>query len=150
MTLIQIFNNYFKKKTLNLFSISDYKFRFENFKFLILLSLIVLFTIIYFSLTNFIEEKNKENIENLNTISKSNDFLNISNYFISKINSPYKEINYTIRNNDSIEKILKKNNIKENEINNIVEKLKEKKLSSIYTGRELKLILKKMMKSSIQ
>ena len=143
MTLIQIFNNYFKKKTLNLFSISDYKFRFENFKFLILLSLIVLFTIIYFSLTNFIEEKNKENIENLNTISKSNDFLNISNYFISKINSPYKEINYTIRNNDSIGKILKKNNIKENEINNIVEKLKEKKLSSIYTGRELKLILKK-------
>ena len=75
MTLIQIFNNYFKKKTLNLFSISDYKFRFENFKFLILLSLIVLFTIIYFSLTNFIEEKNKENIENLNTISKSDDFL---------------------------------------------------------------------------
>ena len=143
MTLIQIFNNYFKKKTLNLFSISDYKFRFENFKFLILLSLIVLFTIIYFSLTNFIEEKNKENIENLNTISKSNDFLNFSNFFISKINSPYKEINYTIRNNDSIGKILKKNNIKENEINNIVEKLKEKKLSSIYTGRELKLILKK-------
>ena len=74
-------------------------------------------------------KKNKENIENLNTISKSNDFLNISNYFISKINSPYKEINYTIRNNDSIGKILKKNNIKENEINNIVEKLKEKKLS---------------------
>ena len=28
--------------------------------------------------------------------------------FISKINSPYKEIKYLIQNNDSIEKILKK------------------------------------------
>ncbi len=146
MTLIQIFNNYFKKKTINLsslFSFTGGKLKFENFKFLFLFSILLFFTIVYFTFVNFVDQKNQENVENLNTISKSTEFLNLSNYFISKINSPYKEIKYSIQNNDAIGKILKRYNIKDKEINIIVKKLKEKKLSNIYTGRKLKLILKK-------
>ena len=62
---------------------------------------------------------------------------------ISKINSPCKEIKY-IKNNDSIERILKKYDIDNNDIKNISLKLKQKKLSNIYSGRELSLILKKL------
>ena len=39
---------------------------------------------------------------------KSKEFGNLSNYFISKVNSPYEEVKYLIKNNDSIEKILNK------------------------------------------
>ena len=49
-----------------------------------------------------------------------------------------------IKNNDSIEKILKKYDIKNEDIKNISLKLKEKKLSNIYSGRELSLIYKKL------
>ena len=45
--------------------------------------------------------------KNLSEITKTSGFSNFSNFLISKINSPYKEINYVIKNNDTIEKILK-------------------------------------------
>ena len=55
-----------------------------------------------------INKKNKENENNFKEITKTNDFLNLTNFLISKINSPYKEIDYIIKNNDTVEKILKK------------------------------------------
>ena len=84
-----------------------------------------------------------ENQNNLKTISKSNEFSNLINFFTSKINSPYKEINYFIQKNDSIEKILKKFDIRNEDIKQISLKLKQKKLTNIYSGRKLKLILKR-------
>ena len=72
------------------------------------------------------------------------NFLNLSNFFLSKINSPYKEIEYLIKNNDSIEKILKKLQINANDIKIISNKLKQKKLTNIYAGRELSLVFKKI------
>ena len=53
-------------------------------------------------------------------------------------------MNYLIKNNDTIEKILKNFNIKDSDIKNISTKLKEKKLSNIYSGRKLSLIYKKL------
>ena len=92
---------------------------------------------------NIVEKKNLENQNNLKTISKSNEFSNLINFFTSKINSPYKEINYFIQKNDSIEKILKKFDIRNEDIKQISLKLKQKKLTNIYSGRKLKLILKR-------
>ena len=40
------------------------------------------------------------------------NFSNLTNFLISKINSPYEEIKYIIKNNDTVEKILKKFKIK--------------------------------------
>ena len=62
---------------------------------------------------------------------------------IDEIRSPYIQHKYTIQNNDSIEKILNSFNIKRDEVKFVTTKLKEKELSYIYTGREVKLVLKK-------
>tara|TARA_X000001036_G_scaffold407186_1_gene416460 strand:+ start:282 stop:1472 length:1191 start_codon:yes stop_codon:yes gene_type:complete len=91
-----------------------------------------------------IHKKNERNKNNLIEIKNSNEFSNITNYFISKINSPYKEINYVIKNNDTIEKILKSFKINAFDIKKISTTLKEKKLSNIYSGRKLSLIFKKL------
>ena len=91
-----------------------------------------------------IEKKN-----NIKNIAASNEFSKFSNFVISKLNSPYSEIKYLIKSNDSIEKILKKYEIKSEDINEISTKLKRKKLSNIYSGRELSMVLKKLDNETI-
>ena len=143
MAIIEIFRNIFNKRSIVSIIYKVNKTKFENFKFLIFLSFLILFTLAYFALSNIAKQKNEKNVENLNLVTNSNEFSKLTEYFISKINSPYKEIKYQIKNNDSIGKILKKYSIKDIEINEITTKLRKKKLSNIYTGRELSLILKK-------
>jgi murein DD-endopeptidase MepM/ murein hydrolase activator NlpD len=57
-------------------------------------------------------------------------------------------VSYIIKNNDTIEKILKNYHIKSDDIKKISTKLKEKKLSNIYSGRKLSLIYKKLEDNS--
>jgi len=148
MTLIQIFNKFYKKKDLYLSSKLLVKMKSYNFNLTILISFIVFFSILFFIITNLITHKNKVNDNNLKEVLKTNEFLNLTNYFSSKINSPYEEIKYVIKNNDSIEKILKNYNIKNEDIKEISVKLKEKKLSNIYSGRKLSLIYKKLQNNT--
>ena len=126
MTLIQIINKFFKKKDLYLSTKLLVKMKSYNFN-LTILSFIIFFSILFFIVTNLITHKNKVNGDNLKEVLKTNEFLNLTNYFSSKINSPYEEIKYVIKNNDSIEKILKNYNIKNEDIKEISLKLKEKK-----------------------
>ena len=63
---------------------------------------------------NLVSKKNLKNQKNLSDISKSSEFSQISNFLITKINSPYKDIKYTIKKNDSVEKILNQFNIRNN------------------------------------
>jgi murein DD-endopeptidase MepM/ murein hydrolase activator NlpD len=144
MTIIQIINNFYKKNLHFLSLIKFNKFRVFNFNPIIFINLIVFFSILFFIISNLINQKNKKNENNLIEISKSNEFSNLTNYFISKINNPYEEVSYLIKNNDTIEKILKKYNIKNIDIKNISTKLKGRKLSNIYSGRKLSLIFKKL------
>ena len=102
--------------------------------------LIILFFLIFIITFNLINQKNKKEIENFNLVVKSEEFLNLGDYFISKINSPYKEVKYLIENNDSIEKILKKFEINTNDIKIITNGLKQRKLTNIYAGRKLSLV----------
>ena len=92
----------------------------------------------------FFYDKNEKKSENLKNISDSSEILKLTNFFISKINSPYKEVKYLIKNNDTVEKILRKFKVRNSDINKISTNLKRKKLSSIYSGRELNLILKEV------
>jgi len=147
MTLIQIINKFFKKKDLYLSTKLLVKMKSYNFN-LTILSFIIFFSILFFIVTNLITHKNKVNGDNLKEVLKTNEFLNLTNYFSSKINSPYEEIKYVIKNNDSIEKILKNYNIKNEDIKEISVKLKEKKLSNIYSGRKLSLIYKKLQNNT--
>ena len=144
MALIQKISLFIKKK-INIVSLLDTKiFRIRKFNPIILISFLVIFSLIFFITSNVINKKNKENASNFKEITQTNDFLNLTNFFKSKINSPYKEIDYTIQNNDTVEKILKQFKIRNADIRNISLKLKARELTNIYSGRKLSLILKKL------
>ena len=144
MTFIQKIS-YFILKKINFLSLLDSRiFRIKRFNPFILITFLVIFSLIFFVTSNLIYKKNKENESNFQDITKTNDFLNLTNFLVSKINSPYKEVNYIIKNNDTVEKILKQFKIRNEDIRNISLKLKARKLSNIYSGRKLNLIFKKL------
>ena len=144
MTLIQKIRNLVKKRY-NLFStISLKSIQIKNFNPITLISIIFIFSGLFFVSSNLIDKKNKENSGNLKEITENNEFSNLANFFISKINSPYEEVEYVIKNNDTVEKILKKYEIRNEDIKKISLKLKEKKLANIYSGRKLSIVLKKL------
>ncbi len=143
MALDQIFSRFFKIfkrmkiKEMKLNGPRDWGYFYYS-------SIVVLFFIIFVIIFNLINQKNKKEIENFNQVVKSGEFKSLGEHFISKINSPYREVKYFIENNDSVEKILKKFQIDSNDIKIISNNLKEKKLTNIYAGRELSLVLKKL------
>ena len=144
MTFVQKLSYFFKKK-INFLSLLDARvFRIKGFNPFVIVSFLVVFSLIFFITSNLINKKNEENDNNFKEITKTNDFLNLTNFLISKINSPYKELNYTIKNNDTVEKILKQFKIRNADIRNISLKLKARELTNIYSGRKLSLILKKL------
>ena len=144
MALIQIITNFLRKKQ-NFGSIfKANKIRVLNFNPVIFFSLIIFFSIAFFTINNLIKQKSIENQNNLEDVKNSEEFSDFKNFIISRINSPYSEIKYLIKNNDTIEKILKKYEIRNGDIKEISTQLKRKKLSNIYSGRELTLIFKKI------
>ena len=144
MTLIQKINNIYRRIP-NFFNNTKLsKTKILNLNPIILLILVTLFSTVFFIFNTVIEHKSIQNKSNLKVVTKSNSFSNLSNFLISKINSPYEEISYSIKNNDTIEKILKKFKIKNDDIKNISNELKKKKLSNIYTGRKISLIFKRL------
>ena len=143
MTIIQKINIFFKKKINFLSSTSSKSIGIQK-KSVIFGSFLMFFSIIFFFSMNYITSKNDKNSNNLKEITKTSEFSNLTSFLISKINSPYQEINYIINNNDTIEKILKKFKVRNDDIREISIQLKQKKLANIYSGRKLSLILKKL------
>ena len=144
MTLIQLISNKLRKIQQKNTSILIYKNKFTAVNSIRILGTIVLLFIVFFSIANFNKINNEKNESNLKEVTNSNDFSSLTNYFVSILKSPYEEVQYTIKNNDSVEKILKKYNIRNRDIKDISYKLKQKKLSNIYSGRKLNLIYKKL------
>ena len=144
MTIIQKIRVLIRKK-LNFLSLIDFKaIQIQGFNPLILVSFLIFFSALFFVASGLIQKKNDENVINLKEITQTSEFSNFTNFLISKINSPYEEINYVIQKNDTVEKILDQYKIKNNEIRKISSQLKKKKLTNIYSGRKLSLILKKL------
>ena len=140
---------HFWKKKINILSQLDARaFKFQKFNPFFIITFIIIFSGFFFITSNLINKKNKDSEKNFYEITKSSEFSNFSNFLISKINSPYKEIDYIIKNNDSIEKILKNFKVRGEDIKNISIKLKQKKLVNIYSGRKLNLIIKKLADGS--
>ena len=133
------------RKKLNFLSLNDAKaIQIQGFNPLILISFLIIFSTLFFVASSLIQKKNDENVNNLKEITQTSEFSNFTNFLISKINSPYEEINYVIKKNDTVEKILGQYKIKNDEIGKISAQLKGKKLTNIYSGRKLSLILKKL------
>ena len=143
MTIIQKINVSIKKKINFLSSVSPKSIGVQK-KSIIFGSFLILFSVIFFFSINYITNKNIKNSNNLKEITETSEFSNLTNFLISKINSPYQEINYIINNNDTVEKILKKFKVRNEDIREISIQLKQKKLSNIYSGRKLSLIVKKL------
>ena len=144
MTIIQKTWNFMRKK-LNFLSLIDAKaIQIQGFNPLILISFLIIFSTLFFVASSLIQKKNDENVNNLREMTQTSEFSNFTNFLISKINSPYEEINYVIKKNDTVEKILGQYKIKNDEIRKISAQLKGKKLTNIYSGRKLSLILKKL------
>jgi len=146
MALNQIFQSF--PKIFKQIKKKDIRFLNKNWNYFIYLSIFFLLGLIFIIATNTINKINETQNQNFNTVLNSKELTNINNYFISKINSPYTEIKYVIQNNDNIDKILKKFQINSKDIKIISNKLKQKKLTNIYAGRELKLIFKKLEDNS--
>tara|TARA_A100001011_G_C14272077_1_gene827422 strand:- start:593 stop:1933 length:1341 start_codon:yes stop_codon:yes gene_type:complete len=146
MTLNQIFDNIFK--AFRSLKVKDSEAKTFNWNYFFYIFLIFVFFLVCIIVSNLINVKIKKETQNLSSIVKSKEFINLGDFFLSKINSPYKEEKYLIQNNDSVEKILKKFNIRGQDIKDISTRLKLKKLSNIYAGRELSLVYKKLNDTS--
>ncbi len=107
-------------------------------KYYLLLYLAVIIS--FFLSTVMLQIENERVIVNMKSDEKGE---RLKEKFLNNLKSPYLDFKYVIKNNDSIQGILKKFNIRNDEINLIINKLREKKLTNIYTGRELYLIAKK-------
>ena len=76
---------------------------------------------IYFAITyNSILEKKR--IESIDSFLANNQTVLLKNYILNQVKSPYLEYDYIVKDNDTIEKILKKFSIKNDEITFIVKK----------------------------
>ena len=108
MTIIQKIITFVERKNNFLLFLGIKKLRFQKFNFFILVTITTIFSAIFFISSNLISKKNQENKKNFKEITKTNDFYNLRNFFVSKITSPYEEVNYQIQVNDTLEKILKR------------------------------------------
>ena len=144
MAIVQKFLNFLKKKKHFSSLVSFNNLSIQRFNPIITFAFLIFFSSLFFIASNLIGKKNEEYTNNFQEITKNSEFSNLINFLASKINSPYEEAHYTIKNNDTIEKILKKFMIRDNDIKDITIKLKEKKLANIYSGRKLYLIIKKL------
>ena len=148
MTIIQKISILFKKKYNFLASIDAKALKIQRFNPLILIGFLIIFSVLFFISSNLINKKNEKQSNNLKEITKTNEFSKLTNFFISKINSPYEEKIYVIKNNDTIEKILKKFDIIDKDIREVSIQLKKQKLTNIYSGRKLSIIIKKLKDQS--
>ena len=144
MTLVRKISTFLKKKDYFLSSLNIKNSRIYKTKLLSISIFLIFFSVLFFISLSIVNQNKKEQRNNFQNITKDSQFSNLTNFLISKINSPYEEINYVIKNNDTVEKILKKFKVRPEDINEITLKLKSQKLTNIYTGRKLSLIIKKL------
>ena len=107
---------------------------------------IVFVAIIYSSIlyNSYIKQKRSESIR---AFLDNNQTVLLKNYILNQIKSPYLEYDYVVKNNDTIDSILKKFSINNEEINFIVKKIKQMGLSRINPDQKISFVLKKGKKS---
>ena len=98
--------------------------------------------IVYGVILNQIKSYTKLKENNFNIFLKSEEFNNIKEFAFENIRSPYKEFNYIVKNNDTLEKVLKKYDINNVEINTLTSEIIKKKLSNISAGAQIQIISK--------
>ena len=106
---------------------------------------VILFTlIITFSLLVTVAFKNDQEIKNkeINVSFDQEDLISIKEFLLKSIRSPFTIINYEIKSGDSIQKILKKFKIQNNEIQNVINQYKKySSPNKLMTGNKIDIII---------
>ena len=115
---------------------------FKKVKLVHVLSTLFFFFAIY-SIGIYNSSLKEKRIQEINDFLSNDQTVLLKNYILNQIKSPYLEYDYIVKENDTIENILKKFSVKQDEVSWIVEKIKKKDLSSISPNQKIKFILKK-------
>ena len=117
-------------------------YNFFKKKYLLYFLTLALFFSIYSLTVSQIQSYNNSKKRSFDSFLASNEFSNIKKYIFENLRSPYREYNYIVENNDTIEKILKKHDVITEDINKIASEVIKKKLSNIFSGTKVKIIIK--------
>ncbi len=115
-------------------------FKGDKTNFLIFSFIFLIITTLVFSYNNTIKKKRLEAVD---SFISSNQTVLLKNYILNKLKSPYFEYDYIVKNNDTVESILKKFSVSQKEINIIITKIKKEKLSRISPNQKMKFVLKR-------
>jgi len=107
-----------------------------------LFGVIFVFVSIYF-ISLYSSNLKERRTQEISAFLSNDQTLLLKNYILNQIKSPYLEYEYIVKENDTIEKILKKFSVKKDEISWIVKKIKKQDLSNISPNQKIKFILKK-------
>jgi len=110
--------------------------------YLLYFFILAIFFIFYSLTVNQIKSYNDLTKERINSFVNSNKFDDVKKFIFDNLNSPYREFNYTVKSNDTIEKILKKYNVADEDVNNIASEVVKKKLSNIFSETLVKIVTK--------
>ena len=113
-----------------------------NKKYLFYFVYLFVFFIFYALIVDQIQSRSELKKKSFNSFVGSREFQVLKDFISENLNSPYREYSYIVKNNDTIEKVLKKYNVVSSDINNIANKIVQKKLSDIFAGTEIKIITK--------
>ena len=85
-------------------------------------------------------EKIRDNKKNI--YFQHSDLISIKKFLLAKIESPFINVNYEIKSGDSIQKILKKFKIENNEIQNIINQYKKySNPNQLFTNNKIDIVL---------
>ena len=103
---------------------------------------VAIFFSLYSLAINQIKLYSQSKEKRFDSFLKSDELSYIKEYIFENLNSPYKEFIYIVQNNDTIEKILRKHNIINSDINSIASTVNAKKLSNVFAKTEVKIVIK--------
>jgi murein DD-endopeptidase MepM/ murein hydrolase activator NlpD len=129
------------------------KYFFKNREQIKQISIFTLITLSLFIFLFLFKNDKEIKINENNTYFESKDFSLIKKYIYKKINSPYLNVNYEIKKGDTIQKILKKFNVPNEDIIKVINEYKKySKPNQLLTGNTIDIIVEKetpMKKSSL-
>jgi len=104
--------------------------------------IIGVFFLVYATVLNQIKIYTEIKKKNFNFFLKSEEFNNVKEFIFENIKSPYKEYVHTVKSDDTLEKVLKRYNVNNAEINNLLSEIVKQKLTSISPGAHIRIITK--------
>ncbi len=108
--------------------------------FIILLTSFLLVTVVF---------KNDDKVEiasQIDPLIQNKELISIKKFFLSKINSPFLNVNYEIKKGDSIQKILQKFEVPNNQIQRVISQYKKySNPNTLLTGNKIEIIIEKSL-----